>query len=123
MSSTINKCLSKDDHIRNHDCLKILPNVFIPTLPTINEIKISIPNIICNKVDASNLVITRAPISLKQHDTLPLLDKITWNNVYTEEFFGLHKNTVAWEYISESDYVFLPKYTGNTLPTQELAVI
>ena len=92
-------------------------------MPTINELKFHEPNIIYNKVDASNLLVPRAPTSLKQHDTLPPSDKITWHKAYSEGYFGLHKHAIAWECISQSDYLSLRKYTGNVLPTQALAVM
>ena len=53
ISSQINKCLAKDGPIKYNQCSKIITRPFIPTLPTIQEIKIHTPNIVCNKVDVS----------------------------------------------------------------------
>ena len=49
----------------------------------------SIPEDI-DKVDVSQLIVSRAPTSLKQHDNLQPSDKITWDEAYSEEYFGLH---------------------------------
>ena len=75
------------------------------------------------KVDASKLTINKSPLNLKSHSKLPTNDKAIWDSEYTEEYYGLHESSIAWEYIIEEQYQLLLTYTGSAVPTQALAVI
>ena len=111
ISHQLNSCFEPNGkQVENHPILfqhsnsfrRFTPNLL--TIPeqdpsTVNQNKSS--TIRCRKVDVSQLSNVNPPRSLKAHSLLNPSDKQTWDFAYTEEYYGLYENTVAWEYISK----------------------
>eukprot|EP00957_Ditylum_brightwellii_P016773 1262346-Ditylum_brightwellii.AAC.2 len=74
-------------------------------------------------VSAASLTTPHPPSSLPQHFQLPSHDGKIWDDAYAEEYFGLHTDTKAWEYIFEEEYQHLLLIVGCDLPSFALATI
>ena len=123
----LKSCFESDEkRVENHPILFQHSNyfrLFIPNLLTIPEQDPSTVKknksftIRCRKVDTSQLSNVNFQRSLKVFHLLNLSDKKTRDSAYTNKYYGLHENPVAWEYISEKEYQVLRTYTGTAIPT------
>eukprot|EP00957_Ditylum_brightwellii_P128058 9766367-Ditylum_brightwellii.AAC.1 len=75
------------------------------------------------KVSATCLHDTSAPTSLGVHNNMTQSDKEIWNQSYVKEYFGLHDETKACQYISEEEYKLLKLKVGHIIPTIAIATI
>ena len=50
-------------------------------------------------------------------------DQALWDEAYADEYYGLHNDTKAWEYIMEEEYRTLRPTFGHTLPTFAIATL
>ena len=77
----------------------------------------------CRKVNASKLQTKGAPASLKKDSDLSINDKLIWDQVYIEEYDGLHTQSKTLEYIMEAEYKALRPIVGIALPTYAISIL
>jgi dUTPase len=72
------------------------------------------------KISATNLDSHHEP-KLHEHYKLSPKDKQIWDESYREEYFGLHKDTQTWHYITEEEYQNMKHILGRPLPTMAIS--
>jgi hypothetical protein len=83
--------------------------------------QIQLRDYVLRHVSAHGLSSLIAPTSLKQHHSMPPMDKAIWDSAYDKEYNGLN-NLPTWEVLTENQFRSLSKGV-KALPSMALATI